>query len=145
MRMRRVFSQAYGVVRRRHRLERLPIDRRACGLTDIGVVIEDLDRHRIFAGDDQIENLPRTRRAFGNVLLLQFLHVSLAGLLSHGDKYITDELWRTRAATGRPHHLPFPTRVEKIVVSLRELAGFYAAGIVAEGHEINVGATPKAF
>ena len=141
----RVFSQADGVVRRRHWLERLPIDRRAGGLTDIGVVIEDLDRHRIFAGDDQIENLPRARRAFGDVLLLQFLHVSFAGFLSHRDKNISDKLRRTRAATGRPHHLPFPTRVEKIVVSLRELAGFDGARVVSNGHEINVGAAPKAF
>ncbi len=62
-----------GVNGRRGRLDDLPVHRSAGGFTDIGVVVEDVDRDGILAGNHQIEQLPIARRSLGDVLTFQFL------------------------------------------------------------------------
>ena len=64
------------------------IPRRSGGFADVGMMIEDLHRQRIFTRDHQVENLSGAGRAFGNVLTLELLQVGLACFLSHREQML---------------------------------------------------------
>ena len=143
VRMRRVLCQRDRLNRCRHRLVRHPIHRRAGGFADISVVVEDLQRQRIFAGDRQVQYLPVARGGLGDVLRFQFLQISFAGFCAHGVENRAGEYRRARTAARRPHHLPFPARIEQILVGLRHFVRFDHPRVVAGGEKIKIRRTPK--
>src|SRR5262245_31683126 len=107
-------------------------------------MIEDLNRQRIFTGDHQIENLSGACGAFGNILTLELLQIGLSCFLSHREKNIADKLWSAGTPAGGPHHLSSPARLKQVFISLRKLVRLHTAGVVTQGHEIDVGAAPEA-
>jgi hypothetical protein len=54
--MRRKLGQTDGADPRRHRLQRLPLRRRAGIFADVSMMIEDHENDRLLAGDDHVEH-----------------------------------------------------------------------------------------
>jgi hypothetical protein len=106
------------------------------------MVIKNVQRDRVLTGDHQVQDLSVARRAFGDVLLCQFEQIRLAGLRSHRQKDVSYHHRGPGAAARGPDQIASPARIQEIVHRLRDLAGLDHAGIVAEGHEIEVSGAP---
>ena len=75
---------------------RIQSDRRPLGRADHGVVIEDSQRDRIFAGDDLVEDLAGRPTDIGDVLLGELLQIGEPLVLAHFGEHRADETRRAR-------------------------------------------------
>lgn len=115
-----------------HELRR---DGRAVLRTDQRMMTEDIERHRIFAGDHPVdERACAAGTEIHDLLRRKFLEVVFRLFLAPGGTKIRDEQRRAALAADPPGDLALPLRIEKVLVALRNVGRLHHVGVI--GHAV---------
>src|SRR6266705_3571567 len=100
--------------RRWRRIEQARIDRRTLGTADQRMVRKNVERNRVLARDDAIDQRTGAARAeVDDLLLFELFEVAACPLLASGSAEIGDEQRRAGAARNPPRQLALPLRIEQ--------------------------------